>query len=64
MSLCSGEFGGIGAFVSGHEWVPGQCTTYLEANTPLDEANIYINMTKVSVVSVECATCLMAYRCR
>src|SRR6185312_10836075 len=36
-----GEFGGIGAFVPGHEWVPGQCQTYLAVNTTTDEANVY-----------------------
>jgi hypothetical protein len=39
-----GEFGGIGAFVSGHEWVPGQCTTYLPVSTPADEASTYVSM--------------------
>jgi len=41
-----GEYGGVGAFVSGHEWVPGQCTTYLKVNTPQDEADTYVGMTK------------------
>jgi hypothetical protein len=41
-----GEFGGVGAFVAGHEWVPGQCQTYLKVNTPEDEANTYVAMTK------------------
>ena len=40
-----GEFGGIGAFVEGKEWVPGQCHTYLHVDTPADEANTYISMT-------------------
>jgi len=40
-----GEFGGIGAFVPGHEWVPNQCGTYLHVDTPEDEAFTYINMT-------------------
>eukprot|EP01126_Amoeba_proteus_P016059 TRINITY_DN17358_c0_g2_i1.p1 TRINITY_DN17358_c0_g2~~TRINITY_DN17358_c0_g2_i1.p1 ORF type:complete len:514 (-),score=78.44 TRINITY_DN17358_c0_g2_i1:70-1611(-) len=39
-----GEYGGIGAFVSGHEWVPHKCYTYLHANTPKDESNLYITM--------------------
>lgn len=39
-----GEFGGIGAFVSGKEWVPGQCGTYLHVDTPQDEADTYVNM--------------------
>jgi hypothetical protein len=39
-----GEYGGIGAFVAGHEWVPGQCQTYLAVATPTDEANTYISM--------------------
>jgi hypothetical protein len=42
-----GEFGGVGAFVSGKEWVAGQCTTYLHVNTPADEAATYINMTNM-----------------
>jgi len=41
-----GEFGGIGAFVSGHEWVPNQCQTYLAVATPQDEANTYVSMTQ------------------
>eukprot|EP01116_Phalansterium_solitarium_P001107 TRINITY_DN10887_c0_g1_i1.p1 TRINITY_DN10887_c0_g1~~TRINITY_DN10887_c0_g1_i1.p1 ORF type:complete len:694 (-),score=219.41 TRINITY_DN10887_c0_g1_i1:208-2289(-) len=39
-----GEYGGIGAFVAGHEWNPGQCQTYLHVNTPADEADTYIAM--------------------
>jgi len=41
-----GEFGGVGAFVAGHEWVPKQCQTYLAVSTPQDEANTYVTMTK------------------
>jgi len=41
-----GEYGGVGAFVSGHEWVPNQCQTYLHVNTPQDEADTYITMTQ------------------
>jgi hypothetical protein len=41
-----GEFGGIGAFVAGHEWVPGQCQTYLAVKTPQDEADTYVGMAK------------------
>jgi len=39
-----GEFGGIGAFVKGKEWQPGKCHTYLKANTPSDEASLYVKM--------------------
>jgi hypothetical protein len=39
-----GEFGGIGAFVSGKEWVPGKCGTYLHVDTPAEEASTYVNM--------------------
>lgn len=39
-----GEFGGIGAFITGHEWVPNQCTTYLEVDTPQEEADTYVAM--------------------
>jgi hypothetical protein len=39
-----GEFGGIGAFVDGHEWKPKSCSTYLHVDTPADEAETYIEM--------------------
>eukprot|EP01121_Diplochlamys_sp_Union-15-3_P017716 TRINITY_DN6295_c0_g1_i1.p1 TRINITY_DN6295_c0_g1~~TRINITY_DN6295_c0_g1_i1.p1 ORF type:complete len:699 (-),score=142.08 TRINITY_DN6295_c0_g1_i1:105-1982(-) len=39
-----GEFGGIGAFIDGHMWVPNQCETYLHVNTPQDEADTYVKM--------------------
>jgi len=41
-----GEFGGIGAYVPGHQWVPNQCGAPLAVATPQDEANAYIAMTK------------------
>lgn len=41
-----GEFGGLGAFVKGREWAPGQCGTYLPTPTPQDEADTYVNMTQ------------------
>jgi len=41
-----GEFGGIGAFVAGHEWVPGKCQTYLAVSTPQDECDTYVAMAK------------------
>merc|ERR1712146_672495 len=41
-----GEFGGIGAFLPGKEWVPGKCHTYLHVNTPGDEADKYVEMAK------------------
>merc|ERR1712099_73715 len=41
-----GEFGGIGAFIKGKEWVPGKCKTYLKVNTHADEAAKYIQMAK------------------
>jgi hypothetical protein len=34
-----GEFGGIGAFIPGREWRPGQCHTYLPAINPAQEAS-------------------------
>ena len=43
------EFGGIGAFVSGQEWVEGKCHTYLAVETPHEEAHTYI--------SSECCQC-------
>ena len=39
-----GEFGGLGAFVKGKEWVPGKCHTYEKVDTPLQEADKYIIM--------------------
>ena len=39
-----GEFGGAGAFVGGHMWA--NCFAYLTVDTPLEEAQAYINMTK------------------
>ena len=39
-----GEFGGIGAFVAGKEWVPGKCHTYEKVDTPQDEADTYVKM--------------------
>jgi hypothetical protein len=41
-----GEFGGIGAFVAGKEWVENKCHTYLHVDTPHDEAEKYIEMAK------------------
>lgn len=46
-----GEFGGLGAFITGKEWAPGQCGTYLPTPTPADEAGVYVNMTKLLLVS-------------
>lgn len=41
-----GEFGGIGTFTSGKEWVPNQCYTYLPVNTSQLVADTYVNMTR------------------
>merc|ERR1711937_148169 len=41
-----GEFGGIGAFMPGKEWVPKRCHTYLKVDSPDDEAAKYIAMAK------------------
>jgi len=41
-----GEFGGIGAFIQGKEWVPGRCYAYLRATSPTDEADKYIAMAR------------------
>jgi hypothetical protein len=46
-----GEFGGLGAFINGKEWAPGQCGTYLPTPTPADEAGVYVNMTKILEVN-------------
>lgn len=42
-----GEFGGAGAFVAGKEWVTGKCGSYLNVDTPEDQANTYIQMAKM-----------------
>jgi len=39
-----GEFGGIGAFIKGKEWVPGRCFAYLAFDTPQGEADTYVKM--------------------
>ena len=39
-----GEFGGIGAFVDGKQWVPNRCAAPLHVDTPTEEAYTYINM--------------------
>lgn len=39
-----GEFGGIGAFIAGKEWVPGKCHTYLKVDNATAEAKKYIEM--------------------
>jgi len=39
-----GEFGGIGAFIAGHEWIPKKCEAYLVASTPQEEADLYVQM--------------------
>merc|ERR1711976_959884 len=36
----------MGAFVSGKEWVPNKCHTYLHVDTPADEASKYVEMAK------------------
>ena len=41
-----GEFGGIGTFVSGKQWVPEKCTTYLHVNTSQSLSDTYIDMAK------------------
>ncbi len=40
-----GEFGGVGTFTEGKEWVPGGCYTYLHVNTSQLVAETYVNMT-------------------
>lgn len=44
VSLLRREFGGIGAFVAGKEWVPSKCHTYLKVDTPQEEADRYTSM--------------------
>ena len=52
--------GGIGAFVAGHEWVAGQCQTYLAVKTPQDELDTYVNMTK-QIVAMKGDVSLVIY---
>jgi hypothetical protein len=39
-----GEFGGIGAFIAGKEWVPGKCHTYLKVDNATAEMDAYVAM--------------------
>lgn len=48
-----GEFGGIGAFTKGKEWVPEKCHTYLHVGTGADEADKYIEMAKTIASRVD-----------
>jgi hypothetical protein len=43
LRICQ-EYGGIGAFVAGKEWVAGKCHTYLPAASPRVEAQQYVAM--------------------
>ena len=56
-----GEFGGIGAFVAGKEWLPHGCFSYLKVDTPREEADAYIKMaatleSRVSTISASVYT--------
>ena len=44
-----GEFGGVGYFVPGKEWVPNKCHTYLKASTAAKEASLYVQMAEKMV---------------
>ena len=39
-----GEYGGIGAFITGKEWVPAKCHTYLKVDTPDAEMSKFVAM--------------------
>lgn len=39
-----GEFGGLGAFIKGKEWVADKCYAYLTVGTPQKEADTYASM--------------------
>ena len=39
-----GEFGGVGVFAPGHEWVPGNCTAYLRVAGPHEGSTAYVRM--------------------
>lgn len=38
-----GEFGGLGAFFAGKEWLPDGCFAYRKADNGTDQANIYVS---------------------
>jgi len=42
-----GEFGGIGAFVPGHEWAPGGCFAYLPNPDAKNESATYVEMAAI-----------------
>ena len=46
-----GEFGGMGAFVNGHEWVAGKCTSYLPDKTADDQVADYVRMASMLAMS-------------
>jgi len=39
-----GEYGGLGAFISGHEWVPGKCYAYMGSKDPEEMTQQYLKM--------------------
>jgi beta-galactosidase/beta-glucuronidase len=53
-----GEYGGMGAYVSGHEWVPGQCQSYMASKDPEEECTQYLTMQsqiKARIADISCA---------
>ena len=44
-----GEYGGIGYFQKGKEWVPDKCHTYLKAESTDKATGLYVNMTKLMI---------------
>ncbi|CAE8715122.1 unnamed protein product, partial [Polarella glacialis] len=42
-----GEFGGLGVFIAGKEWVPKGCFAYLPSTSPANQAEQYVNITKM-----------------
>lgn len=42
-----GEYGGIGAFIPGKEWVPSRCHAYKAVATPAEEASTYLEMARM-----------------
>lgn len=41
-----GEFGGMGAFIAGREWVPGKCSSYSNDPTPAAQVADYVRMAR------------------
>jgi hypothetical protein len=41
-----GEYGGMGAYIKGHEWVPGKCYSYMSSSSTEDQTQQFLTMIK------------------